>query len=95
MVLPGFFRPSPVSSGMIVIVPDPMVQELDHLFFEGHLGLNLMMVMVAVIVVVVVTMIVFVVVMMGHNASLLSLYKCGSLNSDMNSISFLKKMATP
>jgi len=61
---------------MIVIVPDPVIQKLDHLFFKGHLGLNLMMVMVAVIVVVVVivTMIMIVFVMMGHNASLLSFY---------------------
>jgi hypothetical protein len=95
MVLPGFFRPSPVSSGMIVIVPDPVIQELDHLFFKGHLGLNLTMVMVIVVVIVIVTMImiVFVFVTMGHNASLLSFYIAAASPApgDMNKNSFHQK----
>ncbi len=55
---------------MIIIVSDPVIQELDHLFFESHLCLNIVMVvMMMATVFMVVTMLVVMIVMMGHNAS--------------------------
>lgn len=63
---------------MIIIVPDPVIQELDHLFFEGHLALNLMMVMVVVVIVIVAMVMV---VMMGHNFLLLVFLNAANLTA--------------
>jgi hypothetical protein len=90
VVLSGFLRPAPVCSSMIIIMPDPVIQQLDHLFFESHLGLNIVMVvMMAMVVTMLVVMVV--VVMMGHNASFFSFW-CGILTAPVyiNRFSFGK-----